>query len=125
MKENDISYEIRGLSYKVYNKLGPGLLESIYEQALAYELTKEGFDVKTQSCLPVKYDDIFMDKGFRLDLLVEEKVIVEIKLVEELSFLHKKQLLTYLKISGLILGILINFNTININNSIIRIANRL
>jgi len=123
--ENKISYDIRGTIYKVYNNLGPGLLESVYESALYYELTKMGRKVKKQVGLPVKYEDELMELGFRLDLLVDNLVIVEIKSVEVLAPVHHKQLLTYLKLSGLRLGILVNFNNDNLEKNIVRIVNNL
>jgi len=123
--ENKISYDIRGTIYKAYNNLGPGLLESVYESALYYELTKMGRKVKKQVGLPVKYEDELMELGFRLDLLVDNLVIVEIKSVEVLAPVHHKQLLTYLKLSGLRLGILVNFNTDNLEKNIVRIVNNL
>ncbi len=97
VKENDISYDIRGAIFKVYNNLGPGLLESVYEKALAYEIRKLGRNVKTQVALPVVYEDQSVELGFRLDLVVDGLVIVEIKSVEALAPVHHKQLLTYLK----------------------------
>lgn len=123
--ENKISYDIRGAIYKVYQNLGPGLLESVYEAALSYELIKIGRKVKTQVSLPVKYEDQIMELGFRLDLLVDDLVIVEIKSVEALAPVHHKQLLTYLKLTGLKLGLLVNFNTDDINKAIVRIVNNL
>jgi len=123
--ENKISYDIRGAIFKVYKNLGPGLLESVYEKALAYELLKLGRKVKTQVGLPVKYEDQIMELGFRLDLLVDDLVIVEIKSVEALAPVHHKQLLTYLKLTDLKLGLLVNFNTDDINKEIIRIVNNL
>ncbi len=125
MTENEISYKIRGAIFKVSNSLGPGLLESVYEAALRYELDKEGLTVKTQVPIPVIYDDIKLDLGFRLDLLVNDKVIVEIKSVEILAPVHHKQLLTYLKLTDKKLGLLVNFNTDNIIGGITRIANNL
>ena len=125
MTENEISYEIRGAIYKVYNELGPGLLESIYEAALCYQLRKEGLKVESQIPLQVKYDNHILPIDFRLDLLVEDKVIIELKSVEEMKKVYSKQLLTYLKISNKRLGILVNFNTDDINNSIKRICNNL
>jgi GxxExxY protein len=125
MHVNDLSYEIRGAAFKVHSTLGPGLLESVYETALAYELRKKELEVRTQIALPVVYDDIKMDQGFRLDLLVNRKVIVEIKSVENLLDVHHKQLLTYLKLSILKLGLLINFNCLNLNKSMTRIVNNL
>jgi hypothetical protein len=123
--ENKISYDIRGAIFKVYKNLGPGLLESVYEKALAYELIKLGRKVKTQVGLPLKYEDQIMELGFRLDLLVDDLVIVEIKSVEALAPVHRKQLLTYLKLTDLKLGLLVNFNTDDINKEIIRIVNNL
>ena len=110
MTENDISYKIRGAIYKVYNELGTGLLESIYEAALSYQLRKGGLKVETQVPINVYYDGVLLPVEYRLDILVEDKVIIELKSVEELKKLHHKQLLTYLKISGKKLGILVNFN---------------
>lgn len=106
MHENELSYAIRGAAFKVHTNLGPGLLESVYETALAYELRKEGFDVQTQVGVPVVYEDIKMEQGFRMDLLVNNKVIVEVKSVETLLDVHYKQLLTYLKLSDKKLGYL-------------------
>ncbi|MCQ2244972.1 MAG: GxxExxY protein [Bacteroidaceae bacterium] len=120
MTENEISYKIRGAIYKVYNELGPGLLESIYEAALSYQLRKGGLKVETQVPINVYYDGVLLPVEYRLDILVEDKVIIELKSVEELKKLHHKQLLTYLKISGKKLGLLVNFNTDDINSSIIR-----
>lgn len=125
MTENEISYIIRGAVFKVYNKIGPGLLESAYEAALAYEIRKEGLEVKTQLGLPFKYEEIKLDVGYRIDLLVENMVIIEIKSVDELADVHYKQLLTYLKLSDKRLGMLVNFNTMHIDKSIKRIANNL
>lgn len=125
MTENEISYIIRGAVFKVYNKIGPGLLESAYEEALAYEIRKEGLEVKTQLGLPFKYEEIKLDVGYRIDLLVENMVIIEIKSVDELADVHYKQLLTYLKLSDKRLGMLVNFNTMHIDKSIKRIANNL
>ena len=118
MTENEISYKIRGAIYRVYNNAGPGLLESAYESALAYELMKENLTIRTQVGLPFVYEGIVMDNGYRVDILVEDKVIIEIKSVEQLAEVHYKQLLTYLKLSGKKLGILVNFNTDNIESSI-------
>lgn len=125
MTENIISYKIRGAIFKVYNKLGPGLLESIYEAALIYQLKKDGLNVKSQVPINIVYDGNNLPVSFRLDLIVEDKVIIELKSVDCLSDIHKKQLLTYLKITGLHLGILVNFNEEDITLGIIRIANKL
>ena len=125
MTENEISYLIRGAIYKVYNNIGPGLLESVYETALVYELRKIGLNVKSQLGLPFIYEELKMEVGFRIDIFVENKVIVEVKSVEHLAELHCKQLLTYLKLSEVKLGLLVNFNTSEINENIIRIVNHL
>ena len=125
MHENDISYAVRGAAFKVHTELGPGLLESVYESALAYELRQEGFDVFTQLGIPVVYKEVEMEQGFRMDLLINNKVVVEVKSVDTLLDVHHKQLLTYLKLSGKKLGLLINFNSVKLKNSIIRIVNNL
>ena len=125
MTENEISYLIRGAIYKVYNNIGPGLLESVYETALVYELRKIGLNVKSQLGLPFIYEELKMEVGFRIDIFVENKVIVEVKSVEHRAELHYKQLLTYLKLSEVKLGLLVNFNTSEINENIIRIVNHL
>ena len=125
MTENEISYLIRGAIYKVYNNIGPGLLESVYETALVYELRKIGLNVKSQLGLPFIYEELKMEVGFRIDIFVENKVIVEVKSVEHLAELHYKQLLTYLKLSEVKLGLLVNFNTSEINENIRRNVNYL
>lgn len=123
--ENEISYEIRKAIYEVYNETGPGLLESTYEHALKYELESVGLSVKTQVALPVKYKGVTLSTNYRIDLLVEDKVIIELKSVDELNPVHHKQVITYLKLSNLKLGILVNFNTTCLNNNIIRKVNKL
>ena len=125
LEENDISYTIRGAAFKVHTELGPGLLESVYETALSYELKQKGYNIKNQIGVPVVYANIKMDVGFRLDILVNDLVIIEIKSVETLTDIHHKQLLTYLKLSNRKLGLLINFNSSTLNDSIIRIVNNL
>jgi GxxExxY protein len=125
MTENEISFIIRGAIFKIYKKLGPGILESSYEAALAYELQKIGLQVNVQVGLPMRYETIETEVGYRIDLIVEGKVVVEIKSVENLLEVHHKQLLTYLRHSGLKLGLLVNFNTADINKSIFRKVNGL
>jgi GxxExxY protein len=125
MTENEISYAVRGCVFRVYNRLGPGLLESAYEAALAYEINQQGMSVKNQVALPMKYDDVYIDQGYRMDIVVNEKVIIEVKSVEMLAPVHHKQLITYLRLSGYKLGLLINFNTDNMAESIIRKVNGL
>jgi GxxExxY protein len=118
MNENDISYKIRGA-------LGPGLLESVYVAALVYELQIAGLSTRTEIALPVVYENQRLDLGFRLDILVNDLVIIEVKSVEQLVDVHHKVVLTYLKLSGKKLGILVNFNTDNISKSIFRKVNKL
>ena len=125
MTENEISFKIRGCIFKVYNALGPGLLESVYEAALAYELKEINLKAKTQVPIPVYYNEIKLDLGFRADIIVQDKVLIEIKSIENIAEVHHKQVLTYLKLTGLKLGILINFNTGDISHAIIRKVNGL
>lgn len=125
MTENGISYKIRGAIYEVYKNLGPGLLESVYEAVLTFELQKLGLKVETQVPVPVVYKDQKLEVGFRLDILVENKVIIEIKSVENLAEVHHKQVLTYLRLTGLKLGLLVNFNSDDILKSIYRKVNNL
>ncbi len=123
--ENELSYIIRGAIFDVYNTLGPGLLENIYQAALLYELTKKGLSVKQEVPVPVFYNDVKLDVSYRLDLLVNDKVIIEIKSVEQLVKVHHKQVLTYLKITNLKLAILVNFNVVDITSGIFRKVNNL
>lgn len=125
MTENDISYIVRGCMIDIYRDVGPGLLESAYEAILGYELLQKGLDVQFQVPLPLVYKEIRLEAGYRLDLLVNNKVIIEIKSVEALGEIHHKQLITYLKLSGKKLGILVNFNTTDILSSIFRKVNGL
>ncbi|MFZ5940887.1 MAG: GxxExxY protein [Bacteroidota bacterium] len=125
MTENEISYLIRGAIFKVYNALGPGLLESAYEAVLIYELIHMGLTVISQQAVPLIYCGEKIDVAYRLDLLVEDKVFVEIKSVSVLTEVHHLQLLTYLRLSGKKLGLLVNFNTDDIGKSIFRKVNKL
>jgi GxxExxY protein len=125
MTENEIAKVFVDHAFKIHYKLGPGLYESVYEEILCFELQKSGLYVEKQKGIPVFWEDIKMDLGFRADLIIEKKVIIEIKSVESISPVHNKQLLTYLKITGLKLGILVNFNEVLIKNGIIRIVNNL
>ena len=125
MTENELSKIIVDVSYKINTKLGPGLLESVYEAVLYHELTKRGLKVERQKPIPLVWDEIYLDIGFRSDIIVEDKVIIEIKSVEQISNVHLKQLLTYLKITDTKLGLLINFNESLIKNGIKRIVNNL
>lgn len=121
MELNELSYEIIGCVYKVHSELGPGLLESTYEICLEYELLKVGLRVDRQKMLPVVYNDIKLDAGYRIDLLVNELIILELKSVDEIAPIHKAQLMTYLKLSGLKLGLLLNFNVQDMKKGISRI----
>lgn len=123
MKDEEITYRIRGCIFKVYNKLGPGLLESAYEAALEYEMIKAGLHVSRQHPLPMIYESIKMEAGYRLDFLVEDTVIVEVKSVDAINEVHHKQILTYLKLANLRTGILVNFNCDLIMNNIFRKLN--
>lgn len=123
--ENEISYKIRGAIFNVFNNLGPGLLESAYEIALRIELKKMGCKVKTQVCLPIIYEGMTIPNAFRIDMLVDDKVIVELKAVSTLQEVFFSQLMTYLKLTGKKLGILVNFKTTDIAKSIYRRANNL
>ena len=125
MEENDISFKIRGCIFKVYNSLGPGLLESVYEAALLYELLYINLGVESQVPIPVVYNGLKLDLGFRADLIVEKKVIIEIKSVVNIAEVHHKQVLTYLKLTGIKLGLLVNFNSEDISHSIHRKVNGL
>ncbi len=125
MTENEISYLIRGAIFKVYNTLGPGLLESVYVAALIYELKKEGLNIKKEVPVPVIYENEKLNIGFRIDILVNDLVMIEVKSIEQLTEVHHKIVLTYLKLSGKKLAILVNFNTSDISNSIYRKVNKL
>ena len=123
--ENEISQLIIGSAIKVHSALGPGLLESAYEECLYYELVKEGLKVEKQKALPLINEEVKLEVGYRLDLLVENKVIVELKAVEELNDVHLAQVLTYLKLSDIKLGLLINFNVSKVKDGIKRVVNNL
>jgi GxxExxY protein len=120
---DDLTGRIIGCAMKVHTVLGPGLLESAYEACLCYELTKAGLKVEQQKPIPLIYEEVKLDCGYRLDLLVEDRIIVEIKAVESLSPLASAQLLTYLKLSNRKIGLLINFNVLHLRDGIKRIAN--
>ncbi|WP_029294057.1 GxxExxY protein [Chryseobacterium hispalense] len=125
MDENEISYLVRKCIFNVYNKLGPGLLEIVYQRILIYELEENGLDIKSEVEIPAIYDRKKFDLNFRIDILVENKVILELKSVKNLEEIHYKQLQTYLKLSDKRLGLLINFNTTNILDGIKRVVNKL
>ncbi|GAA0880417.1 GxxExxY protein [Algoriphagus jejuensis] len=123
--ENYLSGIIVDTCYHIHVELGPGLFESVYEEILFYELTQQGLNVKRQLPIPVIWREIKMDQGFRADLVVEDSVLIEIKSVASVEPVHKKQVLIYLKLTGLKLGLLINFNEALIKNGITRIVNNL
>jgi len=125
MTENEISKIIVDCAYKVHTRLGPGLLENTYQECLMYELLKHNLKVEKEKGLPVIYDDVKLNVGYRIDLLVENKVIIEIKSVESLNDIHLAQILTYLKLSGCKLGLLINFNVTLFKHGIKRVVNNL
>jgi GxxExxY protein len=121
-KTNEVSKKVVGAAFSVHKKLGPGLLENVYELCLAHELVKQGIETKRQVGLPVLYDDVKIDAGFRLDLVVDGCLVVELKSVEALLPIHEAQVLTYLKLSGFRLGLLINFNVKFLKEGIKRIV---
>jgi len=125
MIENEIAKIIVDCAYKVHKTLGPGLLESVYEKALSYEIEKRGLKVLRQVPMKVNYDDFVFDEGYRADLIIENKVIVELKSIELLAPVHYKQLLTYLRLANIRLGLLINFNEVLIKDGTHRIVNGL
>jgi GxxExxY protein len=125
MRENEISGEIVDAAFEVRTRLGPGLLETVYEATLAHELSKKGLAVERQVAVPIVYDDLEFDEGFRADLIVDDRLIVELKSVEKVIPVHSKQLLTYLRLMDKRLGLLINFNTDRIKNGISRVVNEL
>ena len=123
MTDNELTYQIRGAIFEVYNTLGPGLLESVYEEALVFELQQQGLHVERQLEVPIRYKGNELKTALRLDLLVENQVIVELKSVEEMKPVFAKQLLTYLRLLNKRVGLLVNFSSNNIREGIIRIAN--
>jgi len=125
MTENEISERIIGCAIQVHKALGPGLLENAYVECLFYELQKSGLKVEKQKALPLVYKEVKLDAGYRLDLIVENKVIIELKAVEALNEIHFAQLLTYLKLSGCKLGLLMNFYVLRVVEGIKRVANDL
>ena len=127
MTLSELSYEIRGAAFLVHSTLGPGMFESIYEQTLTYELEKKGLAVKSQVALPLIYETKLFEAGFRIDLLVNNEVIVEVKSVDNLAEVHFRQLTSYLKLADKRLGFLINFNSVSLIDrvSMFRIVNKI
>ena len=125
MTENEIGEAVLGAAMKVHSALGPGLLESVYEVCLAYELEKQGHEIRRQVSLPMEYDGKRIDAGFRPDILVADKVLVEVKAVERMAPIHTAQILTYLRLSGYKLGYLLSFNVVHMRDGIKRVVNGL
>ena len=125
MTENEIATQVVDAAYQIHKRLGPGLLESVYEVVLAHELRKRGLKTVRQVAVPIVYDDLEFEEGFRADVIVEDKVIVELKSVESVAKVHKKQLLTYLRLADKRLGLLVNFGEELIRDGISRVVNGL
>jgi GxxExxY protein len=123
MTENEIGHGVIGAAIKVHSSIGPGLLESAYELCLAYELTKQGFAIRKQVSIPIRYEDLTIENGYRIDLLVNDSVLIELKAVETILPVHKGQLLSYLRLGGFKLGYLLNFNVAHMRDGITRIVN--
>ena len=125
MTEEEIGHSIIGAAIKVHSVVGPGLLESAYETCLLYELEKLHLPVRRQVMIPVRYEDLAIDNGYRVDLLVDERIVVELKAVEAILSVHRAQLLSYLRLGGFKLGYLLNFHVVRMREGIVRIVNRL
>jgi GxxExxY protein len=123
MTENDLAYKMIGIAIDIHNALGPGLLESAYQECLFYKIKKDGFYVEKEKSMPLIYEEVKLDCGYRIDLLVENKLVIEIKSVDALNDIHLAQTLTYLKLGNYKLGLLINFNTVLLKSGIKRIIN--
>lgn len=125
LPENEVAREVVDSAFQIHTRLGPGLLETVYEVVLSHELESRGLKVLRQVPVPIQYGQARFDEGFRADLIVQDKLIVELKSVESILPVHKKQLLTYLRLTNLKLGLLINFNEALIKNGIVRVVNGL
>ena len=125
MTEEEIGHTIISAAIKIHSAVGPGLLESAYETCLLYELEKQNLPVKRQVLIPIRYEDLTIDNGYRIDLLVGERVVVELKAVETILPVHRAQLLSYLRLGGFKLGYLLNFHVAHLRDGIVRIVNRL
>jgi GxxExxY protein len=123
MTDNDLTEKIIGLAMKVHSSLGPGLLEGAYKECLFYAIKKAGLQVEKEKSMPVKFEEITLDCGYRIDLLVENKIVVELKSVEKISDIHLAQTLTYLKLGNYRIGLLINFNVVHLKDGIKRVIN--
>mgnify|MGYP006189042379 CR=1 FL=1 len=125
MHENEIATTVLDSCFKIHRELGPGLFESVYEEILFFELEKKRLEVKRQTAIPVIWGEIKMDLGFRADLIINNKIILEIKSIEKIAPVHKKQVLTYLRLMNIHLGLLINFNEAQLKDGITRVVNNL
>lgn len=125
MTENEISNKVLGIAIEVHNALGPGLLENVYKECLYHKIKQAGFKVEKEKSIPLIFEDVKLECGYRIDLLVEEKLVIELKSVETLSELHFAQTLTYLKLGNYKLGLLLNFNTVLLKEGIRRVVNKL
>jgi GxxExxY protein len=125
MNENELSNKVIGIAIKVHKSLGPGLLESAHKECLFYELEKDGFNAIKEKPMPLLYNEVHLDCGYRIDILVEEKLVLEIKSVEAINDVHLAQTLTYMKLGNYKLGLLINFNVVLLKDGIRRVANRI
>ena len=123
LETNDLTYKVIGAAIEVHKKLGPGLLEKVYQECLLHELHKKGLNAEMEFPMSVIYDDIEINSGYRIDLLVENQLVVELKSVDSISDLHKAQILTYMKLGGYKVGLLINFNVTKLTNGITRFVN--
>ncbi|HRI79456.1 MAG TPA: GxxExxY protein [Cyclobacteriaceae bacterium] len=125
MTENELSKIVVDSAFRIHKIIGPGLFESVYEEVLSYELTKQGLQIQRQKLIGITYDEIKLDLGFKADIIVNDKLIIEIKSIETIAYVHQKQLLTYLRLTNMKLGLLINFNVGLIKDGIHRIINTL
>jgi GxxExxY protein len=125
MTEEEVGHAIIGAAMRVHSVVGPGLLENAYETCLIYELEKQGLPARRQVLVPIRYDDLIIDNGYRIDLLVSDRVVVELKAVEAILSVHRGQLLGYLKLGGFKLGFLLNFNVAHMRDGIVRMVNGL
>ncbi len=123
MKENDLARKVIGLALKVHRELGPGLLERVYQECLYYEIKRENIEVKKEVPIPIKYDNLEIESAYRIDLLVENKLVIELKSVSDLHDIHFAQTLTYLRLANMRLGLLLNFNEILLKDGIRRVIN--
>jgi GxxExxY protein len=123
MQDNEITGEIVDAAMKIHKALGPGLFESVYQKVLAYELEQRKLQVEPKKIIPIRYGDLIIAKGFEADLIVEERVIVELKSIDQLAPVHSKQVLTYLRLTGMRLGLLINFNVPLLKDGLVRVVN--